>query len=733
MSSPLLLLILLVCNYAARLGALNDEGFALLSFKESLENGTGGYLINWNSSDVNPCSWNGVTCRKDKVNALIIPNMRLAGFLSPVLANLSGIRHVNLENNLFRGSLPIELFTATRLKSLVLSGNSLSGSLPPEIGNLKNLQMLDISRNSFNGSIPTSIVQCRRLSTLVLSQNNFSGSLPVGLGNSLISLQKVNLSYNSLGSSIPSDIGNLTNLQGTLDLSHNFFSGNIPASLGNLSEKVYIDLSYNNLSGPIPQNGVLVNAGPTAFLGNSLLCGPPLKNSCLRGSGNAESLIHNPSQSSGGSSIKGWKGSHHGSYHQLLETIAGVMVGVCLIGFLLSYWYKKASVCRGVQKVAGYRLEEKLMIGRDIFCFAKKDNDTLSETMEQCNFVPLDSQVNFDLDQLLKASAFLLGKSASGILYKVVLDNGEAVAVRRLGDGGGQRLKEFQTEVEAIGKIRHPNIVNLRAYCCSDDEKLIIYDYITNGDLTAAIHDSFLYAKYFQRSSLLLGYTMLTFLIFAILPGKAGIVSFKPLSWPVRVKIMKGIAKGLAFLHEFSPKRYVHGNLKPSNILLGEDMEPHISDFGLGRLANIAEESPSFQMEQMPIWTPPQSSPYELTPINSSPNGRHYQAPEASKDVKPSQKWDVYSFGVILLEMITRKLPSIQIGSLEMDLIQWIQLSIEERKPLSSIIDPSLAHDWREVDNIAAVLKLALACIHKSPDRRPTMKYVSYSFEKLTS
>ncbi|OMO80292.1 hypothetical protein CCACVL1_13078 [Corchorus capsularis] len=594
MTSPLLLLILLVCNHAAQLGALNDEGLALLSFKESLENGTGGYLINWNSSDVNPCSWNGVTCRKDKVNALIIPNMRLAGFLSPVLANLSGIRHVNLENNLFRGSLPIELFTATRLKSLVLSGNSLSGPLPPEIGNLKNLQMLDTSRNSFNGSIPTSIVQCRKLSTLVLSQNSFSGSLPVGLGNSLISLQKVNLSYNSLGSSIPSDIGNLTNLQ-------------------------------------------------------------------------------------------------------------GVMVGVCLIGFLLSYWYKKASVCKGVQRVAGYRLEEKLMIGRDIFCFAKKDNDTLSETMEQCNFVPLDSQVNFDLDQLLKASAFLLGKSASGILYKVVLDNGEAVAVRRLGDGGGQRLKEFQTEVEAIGKIRHPNVVNLRAYCCSDDEKLLIYDYITNGDLTAAIH------------------------------GKAGIISFKPLSWPVRVKIMKGIAKGLAFLHEFSPKRYVHGNLKPSNILLGEDMEPHISDFGLGRLANIAEESPSFQMEQMPSWTPPQSSPYELTPINSSPNGRHYQAPEASKDMKPSQKWDVYSFGVILLEMITGKLPSIQIGSTEMDLIQWIQLSIEERKPLSSIIDPSLAHDWREVDNIAAVLKLALACIHKSPDRRPTMKYVSYSFEKLTS
>ncbi|XP_022759284.1 receptor protein kinase-like protein ZAR1 [Durio zibethinus] len=706
MNSPLLLLILLVCIHTAHLGALNDEGHALLSFKQSLENSAEGYLINWNSSDVNPCSWHGVTCRKEKVIAVIIPDMRLVGFLSPALGELSAIRHVNLENNSFRGSLPIELFNATWLKRLVLSGNSLSGPLPPEVGNLRNLQTLDLSQNSFNGSIPSSIVQCRKLTTLVLSQNNFTGSLPEGLGNSLISLQKLNLSYNSLGSSIPSDIGNLSDLHFTLDLSHNFFNGTIPASLGNLAEKVYIDLSYNNLSGPIP--GDLLNAGPTAFIGNLLLCGLPLNISCPPGipNENPQSAFHYPSQSSGGSSIKRGKESHFSSL-QKIKTIAGVMVAVCLIGFLFSYWYKKASVCRGVQNVTGYRLEEKLTIGRDIFCFAKKDIDTLSENMEQCDFVPLDSQVNFDLEQLLKASAFLLGKSAGGILYKVVLDNGQTLAVRRLGDGGGQRLKEFQTEVEAIGKIRHPNIVNLRAYCCSDDEKLLIYDYITNGDLTAAIH------------------------------GKAGIIPFRPLSWSLRVKIMKGIAKGLAFLHEFSPKRYVHGNLKPSNILLGEDMEPHISDFGLGRLANIAEESPEFQVEQMAIWTSHQrvqkNSPYEFTTINSSPNGSYYQAPEASKDIKPSQKWDVYSFGVILLEMISGKLPSIQVGPLEMDLVQWVQLSIEERKPLSSIIDPSLAHNWGEEENITAILKIALACIHKSPDRRPTMRYVSYSFEKLNS
>ncbi|TYG94439.1 hypothetical protein ES288_A11G188800v1 [Gossypium darwinii] len=682
---------LTVCNHNPHLSALNDEALALLSFKQSLDNDTGSYLINWNSSDPNPCSWHGVSCRNQKVHALIVPNIGLSGYLSPALSNLSSIRHVNLENNSFRGTLPTELFGATRLKSLVVSGNSLYGSLPSQVGNVKNLQTFDVSRNLFNGSVPSSIVQCKKLTTLVLSQNYFNGSLPEGFGNSLVSLQKLNLSYNRFDGSIPGDIGNLSNLHGTLDLSHNFFTGEIPASLGSLPEQVYIDLSYNNLTGPIPQNGALGNAGPTAFIGNPSLCGLPLKIPCH--SSNKPFPIK-PIQRS----IKRGEGG------RVIKTIAGVMVGLCFIGFMFSYWYKKACVCNGVRKVTGYRFEEKLMIGRDIFCFARRDNDALSENMEQCNFVPLDTEVDFDLEQLLKASAFLLGKSSSGILYKVVLDNGLAVAVRRLGDGGGQRLKEFQTEVEAIGKIRHPNIVNLRAYCCSDDEKLLIYDYITKGDLAAAIH------------------------------GKSGIVNFKPLLWPVRVKIMKGIAKGLAFLHEFSPKRYVHGNLKPSNILLGEDMEPRISDFGLSRLANITEESPEFQVEQqMAIWTPQQSSPFELTPMNSSSNGSYYRAPEALNDTKPSQKWDVYSFGVISLEMISGKLPSIQVGSSEMDLVQWIQLGIDERKPLSFIIDPSLAHSWVEEDNITAILKLALACIHKSPDRRPSMRFVSYSLEKLTS
>ncbi|GAV90124.1 Pkinase domain-containing protein/LRR_1 domain-containing protein/LRRNT_2 domain-containing protein/LRR_8 domain-containing protein [Cephalotus follicularis] len=689
----LLVLVFLISLHTDVVGSLNDEGLALLSFQQQIEDYPISYLSNWNSSNTNACSWNGVTCRQGKIVALNIARKNLSGILSPSLGNLSSLGRVNLRDNKFRGSVPVELFNAKQLQSLVLSGNKLSGPVPPEIGGLMYLQTLDLSQNSINGSLPSSLAQCKRLKRLVLGQNSFTGSLPEGLGIGLIKLQQLNLSFNSLSGSIPNDIGNLSSLQGTLDLSHNFFNGSIPANLGNLPMRVNIDLSYNNLSGPIPQNGVLGYVGPTAFIGNRLLCGFPLKISChpFTTDPNSQSLDDNPSGKRG-------EGSHS-SLSTLIKTIAGIIVGICLIGGLFSYWYKKPSVCTEGEYF-GSKFEDKLFIKKEMFCFRNNDLETLSENMEQYHFVPLDSQVDFDLEQLLKASAFLLGKSGTGIVYKVVLDSRSIVSVRRLGDGGSQRFKEFQAEVEAIGKIRHPNIVRLRAYCWTVEEKLLIYDYISNGDLATAIH------------------------------GNTGTASFRPLSWHARLRIIKGIANGLAFLHEFSPKRYVHGDMKPSNILLGENMEPYICDFGLSRLANIAEDSMRIQLEGM---TPEKAqqgspSPYELTETNS-----YYQAPEVLKSAKPSQKWDVHSYGVILLEMISGKLPVIQTGSSKMELAQWIQLSIEIKKPLSDVLDPFLARDLDKKEDMVAVLQIALACVHKCPDKRPSMRDVSDSLDKLVS
>ncbi|RZS03977.1 hypothetical protein BHM03_00034239, partial [Ensete ventricosum] len=609
-----------------------------------------------------------------RLSGCLKPSQEEAGELPPsALGSLRSLRHVNLRNNSLFGSLPASLFAARQLQSLVLYGNFLSGSLPPEIGELLYLHYLDLSGNLFAGPIPSSLSHLKRLKVLVLSHNSFTGSLPLGFGGSLAGLEKLDLSYNGISGPIPCDIGNLTNLQGTLGLSHNRFSGSIPPSLGNLPEKVYIDLTYNNLIGPIPQNGALENRGPTAFIGNPGLCGPPLKNSCpleVPSSSPFHPINYSPPTLEGNSThSRSSSSSSRLSKAAVIAIVASDVVGIGLIALVFFYFYCKAIASVGTKEDGGTS-EKRPKSRKECMCFRKEDYETSSDSIEHHELVSLERNVPFDLDGLLKASAFVLGKSGIGIVYKVVLDDGLTLAVRRLGQGGSQRFKEFQTEVEAIGKVRHP--------------------------------------KYW----------------------KTGTRDSAPLSWEVRSKIMKGIAKGLAFLHEIGPKKYVHGDLKPNNVLLGLDLEPYISDFGVGRLANIAGGSPFLQPDRIAVEKTQSRHPdVAFGPITSKGSG--YQAPEASMMLKPSQKWDVYSFGVILLELISSRSPLVLLETVEMDLVSWFQLCIEEKKPLSDVLDPFLAQELDTEDEIIAVLKIALVCVQANPEKRPSMRQATDTLDRL--
>ncbi|XP_058737096.1 receptor protein kinase-like protein ZAR1 [Vicia villosa] len=701
--------------------SLSSDGLALLTLKSAVNGDSAAAFSDWNENDLTPCQWSGISCAnisgetEARVVGIGLAGKGLRGYLPSELGNLIYLRRLSLHTNLFHGSIPVQLFNATSLHSIFLHGNNLSGSLSPSVCNLPRLQNIDLSQNSISGTIPESLGNCAQLQHLILAGNNFSGNIPVTPWMKLKNLVQLDLSANLLEGSIPDEIGLLNSLTGTLNLSFNHLSGKVPKSLGKLPVTVSFDLRSNDLSGEIPQTGSFSNQGPTAFLNNPKLCGFPLQKQCT---GSAPSEPGSGPGSARRQVNRSKKGLSPGLI--IIITVADA-AGVALIGLLVVYvyWKKKDNSngcsCTLKRKFGGSGNNEKSSFC--CFCLSlgcvkgfKSDDSDVEESEKggregggrvegegEGELVAIDKGFSFELDELLRASAYVLGKSGLGIVYKVVLGNGVPVAVRRLGEGGEQRYKEFAAEVQAIGKVKHPNIVKLRAYYWAHDEKLLISDFVSNGNLANALR------------------------------GRNGQPS-PNLSWSIRLRIVKGTARGLAYLHECSPRKFVHGDLKPSNILLDSDFQPLISDFGLNRLISITGNNPStggFMGGALPY-------------LKSSQTERinNYKAPEARvPGCRPTQKWDVYSFGVVLLELLTGKSPDSSPGastSVEVpDLVRWVKKGFEQESPLSEMVDPSLLQEIHAKKEVLAVFHVALSCTEGDPEVRPRMKTVSDNLERI--
>ncbi|BBN12464.1 hypothetical protein Mp_5g20310 [Marchantia polymorpha subsp. ruderalis] len=725
----LALLVTMICGASG----LNSEGLALLAFKRAVLDDPRQTLSDWNQGDATPCNWTGISCGagSQSVEQISLPRKRLLGRIVDDLGNLTNLRRLNLHDNAFFGSLPADLFgsSAPLLKTLFLHNNNLSGPLPASIDRLVALQHLDISNNGFVGDIPPQIAACTRLLTLLLGGNDLSGPIPEGLGSALTSLRSLDFSSNRLSGTIPPDFGNLTVLQ--LNLSSNQLQGAIPASLGNLPDSASLDFSSNNLSGPIPRDGALANQSPSAFSNNPGLCGAPLATACAPSeapSPGAASAL-GPSSPSPAAVTMRKAGL---STKALIAIVVGDSVGILVIVIVFVYCLRRRSNCQKPKKRYengnGNNSSDNSASNSQSWglgCFpVSKDGSEASEKIEQGELTRLDSDVKFDLEELLRASAYVLGKSGVGIVYKALLEEGVAVAVRRLGEGGANSFKEFEHEVQLVGKIRHPNIVSLRAYYWAVDEKLLIYDFIPNGSLAQALH--------------------------ARTPDSP--VS-TPLNWAERLKIAQGAARGLAYIHACGGKhKLVHRDIKSSNILLDVDMEARISDLGLARLQNLAggsviapkpAEGESLSTSSAPSSIQglsgglggsggvgrrgPPASDQRISPSAS------YYPPEASEaKKKATQKWDVYSFGVVLLEILTGRSPAMHLASAEMDLATWVRETVEERKPISEVLDIHLCAEISKLESeFMEALQIALLCTEPSPEQRPTMGLASHSLEQI--
>lgn len=268
----------------------------------------------------------------------------------------------------------------------------------------------------------------------------------------------------------------------------------------------------------------------------------------------------------------------------------------------------------------------------------------------------------------LLAEGSVIGYGGFGTVYKLVMDDGNMFAVKKLENHNLSSDRFFERELEVLGSIKHRNLVNLRGYCNGPFARLLIYDYLPGGSLDEVLHDQ-----------------------------KTRDTEF---SWHARLKIALGAAQGLSYLHHDCSPRIVHRDIKSSNILLGSNLEPHVSDFGLAKLLEDND-----------------------THVTTEVAGTFgYLAPEYLLNGRATEKADVYSYGVVLLELLSGKRPTdssfVEKG---LNIVGWVNTLINEKRQ-TEIIDPSC--EYFSPESVAAVLSVAALCIRALPDERPTMHMV---------
>ncbi|KAG7017001.1 putative inactive receptor kinase, partial [Cucurbita argyrosperma subsp. argyrosperma] len=533
----------------------------------------------------------------------------------------------------------------SRVIAVRLPGVGFHGPIPANtLSRLTGLQILSLRSNRITGDFPSDFSNLSNLSYLYLQFNNFSGPLPSNF-SVWKNLTFVNLSNNGFNGSIPFSLSNMTELTG-LNLANNSLSGEIPDL--QMPKLQILNLSNNNLSGSLPKS--LQRFPSSSFLGNNISFessspnNPPVPPTLL---------VSNDKP-------KNSKGLREAALLGII--IAGGLLGLLAFGFLILVCFSRRK--SEDDEYSGDRQKGRMSPEKVIS--RTQDANNRLVFFEGCHYA-------FDLEDLLRASAEVLGKGTFGTAYKAILEDATTVVVKRLKDvNAGKR--DFEQQMEIVGGIRHENVVELKAYYYSKDEKLMVYDFFSQGSVSAMLH------------------------------GKRG-EEKTPLDWDSRLRIAVGAARGIARVHAENGGKLVHGNVKSSNIFLNSRQYGCVSDLGLATITS------------------------SLAPPISRAAG--YRAPEVTDTRKATQASDVFSFGVVLLELLTGKSPIHATGGEEIvHLVRWVH-SVVREEWTAEVFDVELMRYPNIEEEMVEMLQIALSCVTRIPDQRPKMSEIVTMIESV--
>ncbi|XP_002975149.2 LRR receptor-like serine/threonine-protein kinase ERL1 [Selaginella moellendorffii] len=622
---------------------------------------------------------------------LDLSDNRLVGDIPALLGNLTYTGKLYLHGNLLTGTIPPELGNMTKLSYLQLNDNQLTGEIPSELGSLSELFELNLANNQLYGRIPENISSCNALNYLNVHGNRLNGSIPPQL-KKLDSLTYLNLSSNLFSGSIPDDFGHIVNLD-TLDVSDNYISGSIPSSVGDLEHLLTLILRNNDISGKIPsefgnlrsidlldlsQNKLSGNIPPelgqlqtlnTLFLQHNKLSGaiPVQLTNCF--SLNILNVSYNnlsgevpsgtifskftPDSYIGNSQLCGTSTKTVCGYRSKQSNTIGAtaimgiaIAAICLVLLLVFLGIRlnhSKPFAKGSSKT-GQGPPNLVVLHMDMACHSYDDVMRITDNLNE---------------------RFIIGRGASSTVYKCSLKNGKTVAIKKLYNHFPQNIHEFETELETLGHIKHRNLVGLHGYSLSPAGNLLFYDYLENGSLWDVLH---------------------------------GPVRKVKLDWDTRLKIALGAAQGLAYLHHDCSPRIIHRDVKSSNILLDENFDAHISDFGIAK--SICP-------------TKTHTSTFVLGTIG-------YIDPEYARTSRLNEKSDVYSYGIVLLELIT----GLKAVDDERNLHQWV-LSHVNNNTVMEVIDAEIKDTCQDIGTVQKMIRLALLCAQKQAAQRPAMHDVA--------